>query len=69
MRTSTTSIFSTAPGSLNSSQAKVLFYVFHVGPEFLAAAILASIDARNLFATGKWGDGGMGCFGRKKEDA
>ena len=47
----------------------MLFYVFHVGPEFLAAAILASSDARNLFATGKWGDGGMGCFGRNKADA
>ncbi len=52
----TTSILSTAPGSLNSTGAKIAFYVFHMAPELIAAAILMSLNARREFATGLWGD-------------
>ena len=61
MRFSTTSLLSTAPGSLNSPQAKAVFYALHVGLEFLAIAIVQSLDVRRLFATGKWGDQGRRC--------
>ncbi|KAI0682134.1 hypothetical protein C8T65DRAFT_597483, partial [Cerioporus squamosus] len=56
MRFSTTSLLSDAPGSLNSLGSKATFYVFHSAPEYLAAAILISLDARRVFATGLWGD-------------
>ncbi|KAI0707440.1 hypothetical protein C8T65DRAFT_576791 [Cerioporus squamosus] len=56
MRYSTTSLLSTAPGSLNSPQAKAAFYVFHAAPEYLAAAFLLSLDTRRIFDTGLWGD-------------
>ncbi|KAI0687962.1 hypothetical protein C8T65DRAFT_127572 [Cerioporus squamosus] len=56
MRFSTTSLLSDAPGSLNSLQSKATFYVFHATPEYLAVAILISLDARRVFATGLWGD-------------
>ncbi len=56
MRFSTTSLLSTAPGSLNSPQAKAAFYVFHAAPEYLAAAFLLTMDVRRVFATGLWGD-------------
>ena len=56
MRFSTTSLLSDAPGSLNSIQSKVTFYIFHSAPEFLAAAFLITLDARRIFATGLWGD-------------
>ena len=53
---STTALDSMAPGSLNSPTAKRCFYAFHVFPECTAAAVLASLNARRVFATGKWGD-------------
>ncbi|RPD57706.1 hypothetical protein L226DRAFT_573586 [Lentinus tigrinus ALCF2SS1-7] len=56
LRFSTTSLASDAPGSLNSAQSKATFYVFHSAPEFLSAAILVSLDARQVFNTGLWGD-------------
>ncbi|TBU42565.1 hypothetical protein BD309DRAFT_923309 [Dichomitus squalens] len=52
----TTSLTSTAPGSLTSNLSKAGFYVFHVAPEFLAVAILMSLNTRRVFATGMWGD-------------
>ena len=52
----TTSVTSTAPGSLNSTQSKITFYVFHIVPEWITSAILLSINARQLFETGLWGD-------------
>ena len=62
LRFSTTSLLSDAPGSLNSAQSKATFYVFHSAPEFLSAAILALLDARQVFNTGLWGD-------RRRRDA
>ncbi|KAI0685816.1 hypothetical protein C8T65DRAFT_747727 [Cerioporus squamosus] len=56
LRFSTTSLLSDAPGSLNSAQSKVTFYIFHSAPELLAAAILISLDVRRVFNTGLWGD-------------
>ncbi|RPD57692.1 hypothetical protein L227DRAFT_613399 [Lentinus tigrinus ALCF2SS1-6] len=56
MRFSTTSLLSDAPGSLNSLDSKITFYVFQSAPEYLAAAILITLDVRRIFATGLWGD-------------
>ncbi|KAI0753149.1 hypothetical protein C8Q80DRAFT_496442 [Daedaleopsis nitida] len=56
MRYSTTSLFSTAPGSLNSSTSKALFYALHVAPEYAAAAILMCLNARRVFSSGLLGD-------------
>ncbi|OBZ69567.1 hypothetical protein A0H81_10265 [Grifola frondosa] len=56
MRFSTTSLLSTAPGSLNSPGSKRTFYLFHVLPEFLTAAILLSVNVKRIFATGMFGD-------------
>ena len=52
----TTSLYSTAPGSQNSDASKAGFYIFHIAPEFLSAAILVSLNVRRVFATGMWGD-------------
>ena len=56
MRFSTTSLLSEAPGSLNSIQSKVTFYIFHSTPEYLAVTILIVLDVRRVFITGLWGD-------------
>ncbi|RDX47484.1 hypothetical protein OH76DRAFT_1354119 [Lentinus brumalis] len=56
MRFSTTSLLAEGPGSLNSPGSKATFYVFHSAPEYLAVAILISLDARRVFTTGLWGD-------------
>ena len=56
MASYTSSLTSTAPGSLNTAEAKAVFYVFHAAPEFLAAAIMLNINARERFDTGLWGD-------------
>ncbi|KAM5543027.1 hypothetical protein V8D89_003411 [Ganoderma adspersum] len=53
---STTSLFSTAPGGQNTPEEKAAFYVFHVAPEFLSAAVLMALNVRRVFGTGKWGD-------------
>lgn len=52
----TTSLTSTAPGSLNTHAEKAVFYVLMVAPETVAAAILLSLDIRNIFGTGLIGD-------------
>ncbi|KAI0359574.1 hypothetical protein OH77DRAFT_1038151 [Trametes cingulata] len=52
----TTSLTSMAPGAQNSRRDKIFFYVFHVAPEWLAAALLMSVNAREMFRTGPWGD-------------
>ena len=52
----TTSLTSTAPGTLNSTLSKAGFYVFDVAPEFLAVAILMALNPRRVFATGMLGD-------------
>ncbi|RPD57694.1 hypothetical protein L226DRAFT_615215 [Lentinus tigrinus ALCF2SS1-7] len=56
MRFTTTSLLSDAPGSLNSLQSKITFYIFHSSPEYLAVAILITLDVRRVFMTGLWGD-------------
>ncbi len=58
MRFSTTSLLAEHPGSLNSPGSKATFYVFHSAPEYLAIAILISLDARRVFTTRlvHWGD-------------
>ncbi|KAI1791183.1 hypothetical protein LXA43DRAFT_444770 [Ganoderma leucocontextum] len=53
---STTSLLSNAPGAQNSAGAKVAFYVLHVAPEFVSAAVLMALNARRVFGTGPWGD-------------
>lgn len=52
----TTSLLSTAPGSLNTTRDKAFFYVFHAAAEFQAAALLLCVDVRRIFGTGPWGD-------------
>ena len=56
MRTWTSSLTSTAPGSQNTAGAKAAFYVFQAAPEVLAAALLLVPDVREHFSTGMWGD-------------
>ena len=52
---STTSLLATGPGTQNTPGAKAAFYVFHVAPEFLSAAVLMALNARRVFGTGPWG--------------
>ena len=52
----TTLLEPATPGPQNSGLSKAGFYVFHVAPEFLAAAILAALNVRRMFSTGMWGD-------------
>ena len=56
MRNKTPSLTSTGPHSLNSPVAKALFYVFHSTPELLATIVMFSVNAREVFGTGLWGD-------------
>ncbi|KAI0663965.1 hypothetical protein C8Q70DRAFT_905107 [Cubamyces menziesii] len=52
----TTSLLSTAHGSQNTRSEKVAFWVLSAAPEWIAAAILVSINGRRMFRTGLWGD-------------
>ena len=45
-----------APGSLNTQAAKATYYVFHAAPEYLTAVTLMSLNVRQMFHTGRWGD-------------
>ena len=45
-----------APGSLNTQEEKILFYVFHAAPDYLAAAIMLAVNVRERFSTGLSGD-------------
>ncbi|KAI0359573.1 hypothetical protein OH77DRAFT_1038013 [Trametes cingulata] len=56
LHNSTTSLTSTAPSSQNTTHSKVLFYVFHIAPEWLSAALLLSVNVRRTYKTGMWGD-------------
>ncbi|KAH9911672.1 uncharacterized protein BXZ73DRAFT_82664 [Epithele typhae] len=47
---------STASCSGNTPGEKAEFWIFHVAPEFLIAALLAAVNARQMFGTGLWGD-------------
>ena len=53
---STTSLLLTGPGTHNTPSDKAAFYVLHVSPEFVATAILVSLNAHRVFGTGPWGD-------------
>ena len=53
---SATSLLATGPGTQNTPGAKAAFYALHVAPEFVATAILVSLNARRVFGTGPWGD-------------
>jgi hypothetical protein len=52
----TTSITSTALGSLNSTGAKASFYILHVLPEWLSNVLLFSFNIRQMYGTGMFGD-------------
>ena len=52
----TTSILSTAVGSQNTASEKVLFYVFHMAPEYICIATLTLTNVRKVFKTGIYGD-------------
>lgn len=54
MHIKTTSLL--APDPLNKPSAKAAFYIFHSLPEWLAIAILFSVNVRKLFGTGLGGD-------------
>ena len=52
----TPGLLTRGPQSLNTTTSKVLFYVFQVTPEFLAALSLLMVNVRKVFGTGMWGD-------------
>jgi len=56
MRTTTTSLTSTASGSQNTPAEKAAFYIFHILPEYISVLILLSCNVRDVFGTGMFGD-------------
>ncbi|KAF8577592.1 hypothetical protein K439DRAFT_1364382 [Ramaria rubella] len=56
MHNTTNSLLSQGPGSLSSPSAKALFYIFHMVPEWTAAALIFSLNSREIFNTGPFGD-------------
>lgn len=56
MGNTTTSLTSTAPGSLNTTGPRVTFYLFHMLPEWIAIAVLFGFNVREIFVTGLFGD-------------
>jgi len=56
MHFQTTAIDSLGPGSLNDPGSKAAFYVLHVAPEWITAAVLLGINVRERFDTGLWGE-------------
>lgn len=56
MHLQTDSLTSTAPDSLNTSSSKIAFYILQIAPEWLTAATLLSMNMRERFETGLWGD-------------
>jgi hypothetical protein len=56
MRTSTTSLISTAPGSQNTPGEKAAFYIFHILPEWVSVLLLLLCNVRDIFGTGMFGD-------------
>ncbi len=52
----TTELTSQAPGSLNTPADKITFYIFHILPEWMAAATLFGFRMREIFQTGLSGD-------------
>ncbi|EMD37499.1 hypothetical protein CERSUDRAFT_136100 [Gelatoporia subvermispora B] len=56
MRFQTTSLLSTAPGSLNSDTSKTSFYILHVLPEWIATVMVQAVNVREWYSTGLKGD-------------
>ncbi|KAF6763156.1 hypothetical protein DFP72DRAFT_525527 [Ephemerocybe angulata] len=56
MHIETPSLDPSLPGTLNSPAGKALFYLLHVLPEWVAAAILIVPNTRKAFGTGIIGD-------------
>ncbi|KAI0669624.1 hypothetical protein C8Q78DRAFT_189491 [Trametes maxima] len=56
LHNTTTSLLSTGPGSFSSPGAKATFYVFHAAPEWIAAALVLSVNVRKVYKTGMFGD-------------
>ncbi|KAF8644646.1 hypothetical protein AX16_008358 [Volvariella volvacea WC 439] len=56
MHNETTSLTSFAPGSQNQTRDKVLFYIFHIFPEWTVEAILWCTNMRQTYQTGYFGD-------------
>ncbi|CDO77514.1 hypothetical protein BN946_scf184912.g13 [Trametes cinnabarina] len=56
MRYWVTALLSTAPGSQNTTGAKTLWWVFHATPELLASTLLVTVNLREKYKTGPWGD-------------
>lgn len=46
----------TGPGSQNTNGEKAAFYIFQAALEVLTSGVLLTIDIKNLFSTGFWGD-------------
>jgi hypothetical protein len=60
MNNTTTSLASTAPGSLNTPGAKAAFYIFHIAPEWISVLLLLLFNLRDIF--------GIGVFGSRARD-
>ncbi|KAJ1305743.1 hypothetical protein OPQ81_010475 [Rhizoctonia solani] len=43
-----------------SSSSRVLFYIFHLAPEWICVSILLGTNVRARFGTGRWGDHELG---------
>lgn len=56
MRTTTTSMTSTAPGSQNTPAEKAAFYILHIVPEWISVLVLLLCNLRDVFGTGMFGD-------------
>ncbi|KAH9942143.1 uncharacterized protein BXZ73DRAFT_41338 [Epithele typhae] len=56
LKCSTTALDATGRCSNNSPVEKALFWLFHVGAEFGAVAVLVSLNSVKTFGSGLWGD-------------
>ncbi|GJE94920.1 hypothetical protein PsYK624_110960 [Phanerochaete sordida] len=52
----TTSLTSTAVGSMNTGGEKAAFYVLQALPELVANSVLLIVNSKSMFHTGNWGD-------------
>jgi hypothetical protein len=56
MHNTVDSLVSRGPGSLSSPAAKSWFYILHMAPEWLSVFILLSLNSREIFDSGPFGD-------------
>ncbi|KZT71040.1 hypothetical protein DAEQUDRAFT_157714 [Daedalea quercina L-15889] len=49
MASYTDSLLSMAPGSLNTSDAKAVFYVLHILPEWIAGTMLLAVNVKQMY--------------------